>query len=52
MQVLVVVGLIAEEIWNVEINCVEVTGARNIGQGHRVKIPAKSGGQAYVSCNV
>ena len=34
MQGLMVVGLIVEEILNVE--------AQNIGQGHRVKIPAKS----------
>ena len=33
MQGLVVVGLIVEKIWNVNINCVKVTGARNIGQG-------------------
>ena len=45
MQGLVVVGLIVEEIWNVDVNCVKVTGARNIGQGHQVKIPVKSGGQ-------
>ena len=37
-----VVGLIVEEIWNVVLKCVNVTGARNIGQGHRVKVPAES----------
>ena len=54
MQVLVVVGLIhvVEEIWNVDVNCVKVTGARNIGYGHRDKVPAKSGGQRDVSCKV
>ena len=38
-QGLMVVGLIVEEILNVDIKCVEGTGAQNIGQGHRVKIP-------------
>ena len=33
MQGLVVVGLIVEEIW-INVNCVKVTEARNIGQGH------------------
>ena len=37
-----VVGLIVEEILNVDAKYVEVTGAQNIGQGHRVKVPAKS----------
>ena len=41
MQGLVVVGLIVEEILNVNIECVKATGAQNIGQGHRVKIPAE-----------
>ena len=52
MQGLVVVGLIVEKIWNVNVNCVKVTGARNIGQGHQVNVPAKSGGQGDVSCKV
>ena len=34
--------LIAEEISNVDAKCVKVTGAQNIGQGHRVKVPAES----------
>ena len=42
MQGLMVVGLIVEEILNVDVKCVKGTGAQNIGQGHRVKIPAKS----------
>ena len=42
MQSLVVVGLIFEEISNINVNCVKVTGLKNIGQGHRVKVPAKS----------
>ena len=37
-----VVGLIVEEISNVDAKYVKVTGAQNIGQGHRVKVPAKS----------
>ena len=42
MQGLVVVGLMVEEILNVDVKCVKCTGAQNIGQGHRVKIPAES----------
>ena len=52
MQGLVVVRLIVEKIWNVNVNCVKVTGAQNIGQGHWVNVPAKSGGQGDVSCKV
>ena len=37
MQGLVVVHLIVEKIWNVNVNCVKVNGAQNIGQGHWVK---------------
>ena len=37
-----VVGLIVEEILNVDVKCVKGTGAQNIGQGHWVKIPAES----------
>ena len=40
LQGLIVVGL--EEISNVDAKCVKVTGAENIGQGHRVKVPAES----------
>ena len=39
---LMVVGLIVEEILNVDVKCIKGTGAQNIGQGHRVKLPAKS----------
>ena len=42
MQSLVVVGLIFEEIPNINIKCVKVTGVHNIGQGHQVKVSAKS----------
>ena len=52
MQGLVVVGLIAEKIWNINVNCVKVTEARNIGQSHWVYVPAKSGGQGDMSCKV
>ena len=37
-----VVGLIVEEISNVNIKCVKVTGVYNIGQGHQVKVPVES----------
>ena len=42
MQGLVVVGLIFEEVPNINIKSVKVTGVQNIGQGHQVKVPAKS----------
>ena len=42
MQGSMVVGLIVEEILNVDVKCVKGTGAQNIGQGHRVKTSAKS----------
>ena len=42
MQCLMLVGCIVEEILNVDVKCVKGTGAQNIGQGHRVKISAKS----------
>ena len=42
LQGLMVVGLIAKEILNFDAKCVKVTGAQNIGQGHRVKVPAES----------
>ena len=41
MQGLMVVGLIVQEILNIDVKCVKGTGAQNIGQGHRVKIPAE-----------
>ena len=37
-----VVGLVAEEIVNVDVKCVKGTGAQNIGQSHQVKVPAES----------
>ena len=42
MQGLVVVGLTFEEIPNINIKCVKVTGVHNIGQGHQVKVPVES----------
>ena len=42
MQGLMVVGLIVEEISNGNAKYVKVTGAQNIGQSHRVKVPAES----------
>ena len=49
-QGLVVVSL--EKIWNVNVNCVKVTGVQNIGQGHWVNVPDKSGSQGDLSCKV
>ena len=40
MQGLVVVGLIFEEIPNINIKCVKVTGVHNIG--HQVMVPVES----------
>ena len=42
MQGFVVVGLIFEEILNINIKCVKVTGVQNRGQCHQVKVPAES----------
>ena len=42
MQGFVVVGFKVEEISNIDVKCVKVTGARNIGQGHRIKVAAQS----------
>ena len=52
MQGLVVVGLIVEEILNVDVKCVKYYGAQNIGQGHRVKIPAESVHVGEALCKV
>ena len=35
-------GLTVEDIWKGDVKCVKGTGAQNIGQGHRVKVPAES----------
>ena len=52
MQGLIVVGLIVEEILNVNIKCVKRTGAQNIGQGQLVKISAKSVHLGEALCKV
>ena len=52
MQGLVVVHLIVEKIWNVNVNCVKVNGAQNIGQSHWVNISAKSGDQGDAAYTV
>ena len=52
MQGLVVVGLIIEEILNVNVKCVKGTGVQNIGQGHWVKIPAESVHLGEALCKV
>ena len=52
MQGLVVVGLIVEEILSFNIKCVKGTRVLNIGQGHRVKIPAESVHLGEALCKV
>ena len=54
MQSLMVVGFIhvVEETSNVNAKCVKVTGAQNIGQGHRVKVPAESVHLGEALCKV
>ena len=52
LQGLMVVGLIVEEISKVDTKYVKVTGAQNIGQGHRVKVPAKSVHLGEALCKV
>ena len=52
LQGLMVVGLIVEEISNVDAKCVKVTGAQNIGQGHWVKVPAESVHLGEALCKV
>ena len=42
LQGLMVVGLIVEDIWQGTVKGVKVNGARNVGQGHPVKVPAES----------
>ena len=52
LQGLMVVGLIVEEILNIDAKYVKVTGAQNIGQGHQVKVPAKSVHLGEALCKV
>ena len=46
-----VVGLIVETS-NVDAKYIKVTGTQNIGQGHRVKVPAKSVHLGEALCKV
>ena len=39
---LVVEGHIVEDIWKGDVKGVKINGARNIGQGHPVKVPVES----------
>ena len=41
IQDLVAEGLTGEDIWKGDLKGVKVSGAQNIGQGHRVKLPAE-----------
>ena len=52
LQGLMVVGLIVEEISNIDAKCVKVTGAQTIGQGHRVNVPAESVPLGEALCKV
>ena len=52
LQGLIGVGLIVEEISNVDAKYIKVTGAQNIGQDHHVKVPAKSVHLGEVLCKV
>ena len=52
LQGLMVLGLIVEKISNVDAKCIRVTGAQNIGQGHQVKVPAKSVHLGEALCKV
>ena len=47
-----VVGLIVEEILNVDVKCVKGTGEQNIGQGHWVKILDESVHLGEALCKV
>ena len=52
MQGLMVLGLIVEEILNVDVKCVKGTEAQNIGQCHQFKIPAESVHLGEALCKV
>ena len=52
LQGLMVVGLIVEEISNVDKKCVKVTGVQHIGQGHPVKVLAESVHLGEALCRV
>ena len=52
LQGLMVVGLIVEEISNVDTKYVKITEAQNIGQGQRVKVNATSVHLGEALCKV
>ena len=52
LQCLMVVGLLVEEILNIDVKCVKVTRAQQIGQGHWVKVPAESVHLGEALCKV
>ena len=52
LQDLMVVGLTVEEILNIDAKYVKVTGAQNLCQGHRIKVPAKSVHLGEALCKV
>ena len=52
LQGSMVVGLIDVEISNVDTKYVKVTGAQNIGQGHWIKVLAKSVHLGEALCKV
>ena len=52
MQGLMVVGLIVKEMLSIDVKCVKGIGAQNIGQSHRVKIPAESVHLGEALCKV
>ena len=52
MQGLMVVGLIAEKILNIDVKCVKGTGAQNTGEDNRVKTPAESVHHGEALCKV
>ena len=52
MQGLMVVGLIVQEISKIDAKYIKVSGAQNIGQGHRVKVYAKSVHLGEALCKV
>ena len=45
-------GLTVEYIWKGDVKGVKVNGARNIGQGHPVKVPAESVHSGEALCKV
>ena len=51
-QGLMVVGLIVEEILNVDAKRVKVSEPQNLGQGHWVKVPAESVHLGEALCKV